>query len=380
MEKPKRILFIAPRYHTNFRFQLAKLLEAGNVVRFISIGQGAIENYQVVQPIVIGLSRLGRLLDRYLNPTQDVAQRNVKGLPNVFRLYAEVIRFRPDVVITRSVNSTYFRVLFPLFLLRWFRLVVYVQNPQYVTHCSLTKRIYYFVLTKIFNIRFYTTVRYLMQEGTPSTLQRQSFYSYFPFFIVPQVVASPSNSSEVALRLLHIGKFIPRKNHALVLDAFIELRAQFPNCSLTLIGECVDAPQRELLTALEVKIAAAGCNDAVHIYTNVPNERIAAHYAQANLFLMLSVRETASISQVEAMSFGLPVICSIDNGTAHYIEEGVNGYVILPQKEVLLEKLLYFATHQNEMAAMGKNSLHLIQTTMNIDQNYDSFMQFITSK
>lgn len=382
MESAKdRILFIAPRYHTNFRFQIKKLIEERNEVKFISIGSGAIENYDVITPVIIGLSKIGEFFNKIFNPKNDIAYRNVKGIPKLGKLYREVLNYNPDYIITRSFNSTYFRVLIPLFLIKRYKIIIYIQNPKYVPGISKTKKIYLYILNKIFNIRFYTTVNYLEKNGKPSSLIDNKYYNYIPFFIYPQVDHNFIEQKDyIILNILHIGKYIKRKNHELVISVFKELREKQIQCKLTLIGESNNQYTEEHLSYLKSLTKDFKYKEDISFLTNIPNNEIDQYYKKSNLFLLLSIDEPASISQIEAMSYGLPVICSIDNGTAHYVKDGENGFIIFPEKEYLLDKIQKFSENKNLLREMSIKSLSIINGEFNIENNYKDFIKFLKYK
>ena len=63
-----KFLYVAPRYHTNQMDIMKGLIEHGHEVCFISHYAAAIEDYSCVTPVVLGYSRLYRLLDHlYVN-------------------------------------------------------------------------------------------------------------------------------------------------------------------------------------------------------------------------------------------------------------------------------------------------------------------------
>ena len=58
-----RFLYVAPRYHTNQMDIMKGLTKNGHEVCFISHYAAVIEDYSCVTPIVLGYSRLYRLID-----------------------------------------------------------------------------------------------------------------------------------------------------------------------------------------------------------------------------------------------------------------------------------------------------------------------------
>ena len=58
-----KFLYVAPRYHTNQMDIMQGLTQLGHEVRFISHYAAIIEDYSCVTPIVLGYSKLYKLID-----------------------------------------------------------------------------------------------------------------------------------------------------------------------------------------------------------------------------------------------------------------------------------------------------------------------------
>jgi glycosyltransferase involved in cell wall biosynthesis len=83
---------------------------------------------------------------------------------------------------------------------------------------------------------------------------------------------------------------------------------------------------------------------------------------KCDIFLLLSDLEPASISNIEAMSFGKPIIIKIGNGTANYLNNGLGGY-ILHNFDDLNKKINYLmknAKIRNKFGINNTNSLKSI--------------------
>ena len=53
-------------------------------------------------------------------------------------------------------------------------------------------------------------------------------------------------------------------------------------------------------------------------------------YAMADIFVFPSFREGLSVSVMEAMASGKPIVCSRIRGNTDLVEDGVNGFLIDP--------------------------------------------------
>ncbi|MFW6145856.1 MAG: glycosyltransferase [Planctomycetota bacterium] len=116
---------------------------------------------------------------------------------------------------------------------------------------------------------------------------------------------------------LQVGRFHPVKDHATSLRAFARLRADHPDARLVLVG---DGPLRP---AIEDLIRTLDLADAVHLLgerSDVPDL-----LAAADVFVLSSLSEAASLSILEAMSARLPVAATDVGGNRELVRHGRTG-------------------------------------------------------
>lgn len=102
--------------------------------------------------------------------------------------------------------------------------------------------------------------------------------------------------------LLYVGGREHRKNLPALISAFAQLRREFPNLQLALVG-----PKR---TDAELEHTISDCkvHDAVRELDYVPTQDLATVYAGARAFVYASLLEGFGIPPVEAMACGVPVV------------------------------------------------------------------------
>ena len=120
--------------------------------------------------------------------------------------------------------------------------------------------------------------------------------------------------------LLSVGDLNKNKNHRAVLEAL----ARMENRNLHYVV-CGRGPLKE---ELEAFAREKGLADRVRFMGY--RDDIPAFYAMADVFVFPSFREGLSVSVMEAMASGLPIVCSRIRGNTDMVEDGVNGYLTEP--------------------------------------------------
>jgi glycosyltransferase involved in cell wall biosynthesis len=103
-----------------------------------------------------------------------------------------------------------------------------------------------------------------------------------------------------ALVLGHVGRFVPFKNHAFLIDMFAAVAAKAPDARLLLVGS------GPLEDAVRAQAAALNLTDRV-VFAGETDD-VAARLAAMDVFVMPSWTEGLGIVLVEAQAAGTPVI------------------------------------------------------------------------
>jgi glycosyltransferase involved in cell wall biosynthesis len=117
-----------------------------------------------------------------------------------------------------------------------------------------------------------------------------------------------------------VARFHPVKDHAMLLDAFARVARVDGSADLLLAG---DGPQRQ---DLEAQAAALGIQRRVRflgVRGDVPDLLRAA-----DIFTLTSVSEAASLTLMEAMAAGLPVVVTNVGGNPEIVRQGVDGLLV----------------------------------------------------
>ena len=116
-------------------------------------------------------------------------------------------------------------------------------------------------------------------------------------------VRSEFNISPDAFVLGHIGRFVPQKNHELLVHVFAEVKRRRPDACLLLVGE--GGPLRP---AVETRVKKLGIGDSVH-FAGLRTD-IGALLSAMDSFCLPSLYEGFGIVLAEAQTNGLPCLAS----------------------------------------------------------------------
>ncbi|MBO5207795.1 MAG: glycosyltransferase family 4 protein [Lachnospiraceae bacterium] len=372
-----RFLYVAPRYHTNQMSIMKGLIEQGHEVCFISHYQAAIEDYSYVKPIVLGYSPLYQLIDflyvkviHRKDPTAIVFKIQ-HGFPPMHKLKKLVKSFKPDVVILRE-KSMYSMAAYHICKKAGYPCILYNQSPMW-SEPEKTDFAHRMVSKMSPKMRM-TPVMGVQRSGT--SMKETDFF--IPFVAEPQ--KAPEERTYFAdgkIHILCIGKYEIRKHHLMLLEVVKNLKEKYP-LHLTLIGEATNHFQKDYCAQVEAYVKEHHMEAYVDVKRNVPRKEMDNEYAKADVYVIPSTKEMASVSQLEAMSFALPVICSDSNGTACYVEDGITGYQFKDcDKEDLEKKLDKLLEDKEKLLTMGAAGYQAVVEKYGFKRYFEGIMEIL---
>jgi glycosyltransferase involved in cell wall biosynthesis len=144
-----------------------------------------------------------------------------------------------------------------------------------------------------------------------------------------------------------VSKLWDGKGHALLLDAFQEIRKTRSGAKLVIVGEGY------LLKDLRTRVDQYGMDGSV-LFTGF-QEDVAPLIATFDVAVLPALFEGMGRVLLEAMAMGKPVVASRVGGIPELVEHGVNGFLVRPgQKDDLREAILRVLTDRSLAMAMGK--------------------------
>ncbi len=197
-----------------------------------------------------------------------------------------------------------------------------------------------------------------------------NFGAQCPIAVIPNGVELPDYAEEdlflsrfPALRghrlVLFMARLHPKKGLDLLLEAWADLASRFPGTRLVIAGPDAEGTQARL----QSYVSQQGLNDSV-VFTGMLRDAMKwSALAAAEIFVLPSYSEGLSVSVLEAMGMGVPVIVTDPCNMPEVAQSGA-GLVIQPEASEVaaaLHHLLSRTTDEN--AAMGQRGIELVQSS-----------------
>ena len=353
---------------------MKNLIENGHEVCFLSHYQGRIEDYSAIRPVILGYSKLFSLWESFYvkvlhrNSSKAVDMKLKFGFPPIGKVRRKVKEFAPDIMIIRE-RSVYSIVTCLACKDLHIPSILYNQSPLWekeikndLAHRLVRAALPKVRMTPVMGVEGHGHVR---EEGAV----------FIPFVIEPKLKPELKQWFQgEKIHILCVGKYERRKNIRMLLEIFEELYQQY-SLTLTVAGECSSKFHKEYKMQQEDFIEEHHLETNVTLLQNLSRNEIDGLYRQADLFVIPSTDEPASISQMEAMAFSVPVICSDTNGTACYVKDGESGYLFQDNnKEALKETILRMVSDRERMVEMGSKSYEEVENNCSFSRYYDSVL------
>lgn len=167
--------------------------------------------------------------------------------------------------------------------------------------------------------------------------------------IIGNPISAPVYEGEhVRKDIICAGKLMAQKNHPMMIEAFAQIKDEFPDKQVFIYGE---GPDEEKLQAM---IDEKRLTDRIHLCGNTDKMFDIMHEYQ--YFVMCSDYEGLSNALLEAMISGMTCITTAWSGVEEIIVDGENGYLVpVGDAKALAEKIKFVM--QNNHVEINKNGI-----------------------
>jgi glycosyltransferase involved in cell wall biosynthesis len=146
-----------------------------------------------------------------------------------------------------------------------------------------------------------------------------------------------------------IGRIVQRKSMDVLIKALGGIDDK--RIKLYILG---DGPEKESLAALAENLGLGG---RVRFAGYVDSETKLKYLGTADLFTLVSMHEGFGIVYMEAMHFGLPIICSDNGGQLDFLADGKNALIVrVGDDEACRKAILRFRDDSSLYESCSKNN------------------------
>lgn len=157
-----------------------------------------------------------------------------------------------------------------------------------------------------------------------------------------------------AFVVITIGRLVARKATVQLIDNFAA--SNLANAHLVIVGDGPDAP------AVEKRATELGVRNRVHMLGQVSDAEKYAALSVADAFVTASQHEGFGLVFLEAMAFGLPVLCYDRGGQTDFLVTGETGHVVkLNDQEAFVRALIDLHRDHEARARQGRHNRQLVE-------------------
>ncbi len=168
--------------------------------------------------------------------------------------------------------------------------------------------------------------------------------------------------------VLCVARLHPVKDHPTLLRAFARVAVERGDADLLLAG---DGPLRGRLEALADELGLASRVRFLGVRDDVPKLLQAA-----DLFCMTSLSEAASLTVLEAMAAGLPVVVTAVGGNPELVRDGRDGLLVPRGDEAAAARaILRLAAEPETRERMGAAGRRRVGSRFRLERTVDAYLE-----
>lgn len=190
--------------------------------------------------------------------------------------------------------------------------------------------------------------------------------------IKSQMIRKKYDIDENFIILLFVGYLDTFKGVFELLEAFYEINKKCSDVILIIVGEGPKSAE------IKEKIQKLSLDKFVILTGKISPLSIHEYYQSTDIFVLPSYTEGIPLSVLEAMACGLPIISSCVGGIPEVVNDGKNGFLVLPKNyRGLVEKLGILINNMDLRKEFSKKSVEIIyENSLNIEQKIDRLLKW----
>ena len=222
------------------------------------------------------------------------------------------------------------------------------------------------VISRLVDVRFSVSQRILELRRDESGVPEAKLRLVFNGTPLPRLTEKACTNEPLVLGA--VGRFIPEKDYARLLEAVAELRRRGLQCRACIVG---DGPEMGRLRDLLKDLKLADWVELPGMVTDVDR-----WYRSFDIYVSASFLEGQPVAMLEAMAYGLPIVATDVGASAETLGHGESGLVVPPcDTAALADGIGTLLGHRELRKRLGRNARTRVESHYSIDAVADSHLR-----
>lgn len=290
-------------------------------------------------------------------------------------------KLKPDVTVLCSANQMMMSLLYKIISRKKIALIVEDTIHSTRNHSGFSKRLKKFLysLADVHIAMSDDSQKYLESIGILKTVKRSSWsVNMHEFQPLEKSTAERENDyRKNCLKVLYVGSLTKGKGVDLLLDQWMSMPDSSKRGAILVI-----AGTGPLENELKNKAARESVFD-VDFLGHISYQQVMLLMRSSDLFVLPTLQDLFSLTVLEAMASGVPVITTPYNGAQELVENGVTGWIVDPTKDNELRNVLELALGSSvSLDIMGRQARKKVEHMDNkeVMGQFEEILEGLASK
>jgi len=274
-----------------------------------------------------------------------------------------------DVVYTRSLGINF--LISSIIAKRILKKkLVFLISESRKTHTSFRGKFFRPFLKNVLLISdsIISSSKYLVQEIDEYLVKVDRTKLIIIHEAVDTTKFKPETQSNNENILLTVARIDPVKGLENLINSVPLILKEITNIKLKIVGSI---PNKNYFLKLKNQILELDCDKFIEFVGPIPHNELSKTYASSKIFVLTSKTEASSISTLEAMSCGIPVVVTKVGGMPSLVKDGINGFLVEPNNpKIVAEKIIELLNNDSLRKKMGT----IARQTVEKDYGWDTFL------
>jgi glycosyltransferase involved in cell wall biosynthesis len=171
--------------------------------------------------------------------------------------------------------------------------------------------------------------------------------------------------------ILSVGSFDPVKGHDVLLRAFSEIAAEYPETDLIIIGRSGSSKAET-----ETLVVTLGLQQRVMLLCDIEHAKVFHYMKYATLFVLPSRNESFPLCILEAGAMGIPVVATDVGGVREIIPNETLGTLVCPEApQALSNALAAMLKDENRRTLLAANLQTYVKSMFSWEGAYEHYLE-----